>query len=138
MKQTLLDLYRVKAGDSCELENGVGFLAFSSDATTNGVGFQARIVAVDTINSTIDSAHFFTGNNGSFRYPPLGFPDYLDYENNERNLMIFQLTNGNPNYLDLTRLETEWYHDYVHIFTVPSFHEGQNITVDERYGSLFS
>ena len=114
------------------MDNGVGFLAFTSDATNVGVGFRARIVAVDTINSSIDSAHFFKEPSGSFRYPELGFPDYLSCENNERRLMIFQLTNDIRNYLDLTSLETEYFGDYVHFFTVHSFHEEQNLTYDGR------
>ena len=124
---------RSRAGDSCQLENGVGFLAFSSDATNVGVGFRARIVAVDTINSTIDSAHFFNSSTGSFEYPYINeYPYYKYYESNERRLMIFQLTNDNPNYLDIPSIETDLFGDFVHFFTVHPFHEKQNVNIDGR------
>ena len=112
-------IFRNGTGDKCVLENGVGFLAFSSDSGTQGMGFRARIVVEDAVNRTIDSAHFFNSPEGFFQYPPVpGEQEY--YFNNERKLMIFQLTHDNY-------LELPWMYlspnDYLHFFSIYPFHD---------------
>ena len=112
-----IELYsRGAAGASCTLQNGVGFLAFSSDGSNDGVGFRAHVVATTSTAYTVDSVHFFNKTR-EFTYPT----DGTNYQSFARALSIFQSEPGVSNTLQLTYLATEADFDFVHFFTIYSY-----------------
>lgn len=110
----------------------MGFLAFSSDGSNDGIGFRAHVVATTNTTNTVDSVHFFNETQGVFTYPS----DGTYYRSSARALAIFQVEVDVTNTLKLASLSTEENFDYVHFFTIHSYRLSQNPDRDGRYVAL--
>ena len=106
---------RSGTNDSAVLQNGVGFVAFSTDATGVGRGFRLRIEATPPIVANRnETTFFFDDSKGTFHYPEEGI-----YRPNDRVLTVLQLTKSNN--VSITFLNTENGYDFVRFFTIPRF-----------------
>ena len=95
----------------CSLEYDVGILAFSSDSSVRESGFRAAL-APSGVRDDPRSAFHFNEPEVVLNYPVGGGT----YQNYDRVSMVFQ-QNG-PNYLEITRLETESGYDIISAYTI--------------------
>ena len=110
--------------DQCTLQNGVGFLVFSSDGATRGTGFRVRL-APSGSSPIYEFSTFHTSEpQGTFSYPL----DGVNYHNLDRVSVVLQQSSRSP--LQITRLDTEASFDYVAIFTIFPFYTASAIRAD--------
>lgn len=112
-------------GKNCTLENGVGFIAFSSDYSNVRIGFRLEITTTASTTTGSDSVFHFDTSRGTWKFPETG-----SYSNYATALAIMQ-TSGSA-YLKLNSLDTDYQFDYVHFFTIPEYKSGSQTVLDGK------
>ena len=108
---------RSGSNSTCTLRFGAGFIAFSSDQSTRGSGFQAALTPHGARTEPHSYFHFAEPEI-VFNYP-VGGGNYLD---DDRVSMVFQ--HYGPNSLEITRLETESNYDRLYVYTIYPHYNG--------------
>ena len=102
---------------TCTLNDGVGILAFTSDSSLGSSGFRVSLAPSGT-RLDPQSAFHFTESEVVFNYP-VGGGNYPFYD---QVTMVFQ--RFGPNYLEITRLDTEIRRDFLSVYTIYPHYSG--------------
>ena len=102
---------------TCTLNYGVGILAFTSDGSVPSSGFRISL-APSGVRSRPHSAFHFAESEVVFNYP-VGGGNYPVYD---QVTMVFQ--RFGPNYLEITRLQTELDVDKLSVYTIYPYYTG--------------